>query len=723
MERQSFRLKPLAHLSDGRARIRTWRIHRGRVAISVYTTVRQARCIRGGESCKLGHTFVYLAEPDEAPQNRDTQCVRAQKRTRRRVFDRKAFMKPSHSKCYLSGLAFFAAALLCPVANAHSSVTDAGFTEVSFAQSGWIQASDLVRPAPDGLLVDLRDDLDEDEIDALERETGLDLVATSNAVDGNRFVLRGTDLKRAMQVLSGRDEIESVEENVFYALYHPGHIDGATPADEDDDEDEEAPESARPPTTRPDDPMYKHQWHFDMVNAEGAWSMSSGEGVVVAVIDTGVSPGKLANGQSSRYRRVPDLKDAVLVPGYNFVDNNADPSDGNGHGTHVAGTIAQTTHNAFGVAGLAYKAKIMPIKVLSDRGFGSVGAISNGIRFAADQGAKIINMSLGGGMYSATLARAVKYARDKGVVVVCAAGNGGREKVEYPAAYKGAFAVSALGPDGKLAFYSSYGKETDIAAPGGDTRVDLNGDGIPDGVLQDTIARGDPTRHGFFPFQGTSMATPHVAAGAALVASLGVSDPDEIESILQSTAHDLGDAIRYGAGGMDVAAAVRKAHREKSLLGLGLAAGLALLGLRRRRDAFSTHLKPGLGFWTSLVFGASGFFVLRDLGLVDGAGIAYLASPIGEWPALLLGVDWHLSPIIGSVLLAALPVLFLYGVKSMRGILAGFAFGVAGFLFARAGLGSVDVQWIPGHGLLDFAWLAFQGFLSAGLALLLLKRD
>ena len=177
--------------------------------------------------------------------------------------------------------------------------------------------------------------------------------------------------------------------------------------------------------------MYKHQWHFDMVNAEDAWLRTQGEGVVVAVIDTGVSPGKLPSGQSSRWKRVPDLKETGFVDGWNFVDNNNDPSDGNGHGTHVAGTIAQSTNNGFGVAGLAPKAKIMPIKVLSDRGSGTVADIANGIRFAADHGAKVINMSLGGGLYSSTLARAVKYAHDKGVVVACAAGNGSRAKVEY----------------------------------------------------------------------------------------------------------------------------------------------------------------------------------------------------------------------------------------------------------------------------------------------------
>lgn len=591
--------------------------------------------------------------------------------------------------------------------------------EVSYAESGWARVGGSDLPPADGLLVDLKDGLDDEDIAQLMAETGVTLEQTSDAVGGNRYEAHGApaELERAKRILEGRDEVESVEPNVFYSLFDQ-RLERPFEGEPED------PEGQRPPGTKPNDPMYKHQWHFDMVKAEGAWGMATGDGVVVAVIDTGVSPGKLKDGKTSRFKRVPDLNQTELVPGYNFVNNNADPSDGNGHGTHVAGTIAQSTNNEFGVAGLAYKAKIMPIKVLSDRGFGSVGDIANGIRFAADNGAKVINMSLGGGMYSATLARAVKYAHDKGVVVACAAGNGSREKVEYPAAYPGAFAVSALGPDGKLAFYSSYGKETDIAAPGGDTRVDLNKDGIPDGVLQDTIARGDPSKHGFFPFQGTSMATPHVAAGAALVASLGITDPDKIESILQGSANDLNDKIRYGAGGMDVEAAVKKAHREKSFLGLGIAAVLAglVVSRTRRKDSLS-RFKPGLGFAGALVLGASGLFFLRDLGLASIPGMAFAASPVAEWPGLALGADWHLSPIVGSFLLALAPMMFLLGVKKLRGVLAGFALGVAGFLLSRAALGAVDVSWIPGHGALDFAWLALNGAVATVLGALAMKRD
>ncbi|MFZ9888508.1 MAG: S8 family serine peptidase [Myxococcota bacterium] len=588
--------------------------------------------------------------------------------------------------------------------------------EVSWQDSGWGGHDHADTPPPDGILVDLADDLEEGDIAALEQRLGLDLEPTANdVVGGNRYELHGVSLEEARSRLAGNNDVESVEPNVFYGLLE-GTFDGADGSAFAD------PSPTRPSPGKPNDPMYRHQWHFDMVNAEAAWELARGDGVVVAVIDTGVSEGKLADGKRSKFRRVPDLVKTELVPGYNFVGRSPDASDGNGHGTHVAGTIAQSTYNEYGVAGLAYRAKIMPIKVLSDRGFGSVGDIANGIRFAADHGAKVINMSLGGGSYSATLAKAVKYAHDKGVTVVCAAGNGGREKVEYPAAYPGCVAVSALGPDGNLAFYSSYGKETDIAAPGGDTRVDLNRDGIPDGVLQDTIARGDPSSHGFFPFQGTSMATPHVAAAAALVISTGVTDPDRVEEVLQKSARDLKDPIRYGAGGLDAAAAVRKSQNDKGLWALGFATLLSVGGIRRarRRDSL-LRFRPGIGFGLALVFGASGFFFLRAFGFHVFPGLALLASPVSEWSSLWLG--WtSLSPLVASVLLPLVPVLLFLGATQARGALVGFSYGVAGFLFASALLGVHDVAFVPGHGWLDTAWLSLQGLCAAGLAGLALRR-
>ena len=134
----------------------------------------------------------------------------------------------------------------------------------------------------------------------------------------------------------------------------------------------------------PNDPDYSQQWNLHNIHVERAWEETKGEGITVAVIDTGVS-------------RVPDLRQTEFVPGYDFVNDRKDARDDNGHGTHVAGTIAQSTNNNYGVAGVAYHAKIMPLKVLAAQGGGTVSDIADAIRFAADNGADIINMSLGGG--------------------------------------------------------------------------------------------------------------------------------------------------------------------------------------------------------------------------------------------------------------------------------------------------------------------------------------
>lgn len=302
----------------------------------------------------------------------------------------------------------------------------------------------------------------------------------------------------------------------------------------------------------PNDPKYQFQWHLDQIRMPEAWTRNQGEGVVVAVVDTGVTP-------------VEDLGGTELVPGWNFVDNSPDTRDDHGHGTHVAGTIAQTTHNGIGVAGVAYRAKIMPIKVLSAGGSGSVGGIAEGIQWAADHGARVINMSLGGPFYSQVLAKAVRYAHERGVVVVCAAGNDGRGKVSYPAANAGAIAVAATQFDEATTFYSNWGKEIAVAAPGGNTRVDQNGDGVPDGVLQNTVTPGHIEKQDYLLFMGTSMASPHVAGVAALLVSAGVRDPIAVRRLLETTArrptsyrgkHD----PHYGAGIVDASAALAAAE-------------------------------------------------------------------------------------------------------------------------------------------------------------------
>ena len=320
----------------------------------------------------------------------------------------------------------------------------------------------------------------------------------------------------------------------------------------------------------PNDACYKYQWHMRQIGMPAAWKQGNGKGAVVAVIDTGVT-------------KVGDLADTKFVAGYNFVANNANAADDHGHGTHVAGTIAESTNNKLGVAGVAYGATIMPLKVLSAQGSGSMGGISQSIRWAADHGANVINMSLGGGRSMAPMAKAIKYAHDKGVVVIAAAGNDGSGRVSYPARYPDVIAVAATQQDEATTFYSNWGPEVDLAAPGGNTRGNAQG-----GVLQHTIVPGDTKRTDYLWFMGTSMATPHVAGVAALVVGAGVKKPAAVEEILLSTARKpagrnaaAGARIddHYGAGIVDAAAALHKTRdaRGGEELGLGLAAGL--LGL------------------------------------------------------------------------------------------------------------------------------------------------
>lgn len=316
----------------------------------------------------------------------------------------------------------------------------------------------------------------------------------------------------------------------------------------------------------PNDSYYGYQWNFSNptyggINIEQAWDSSTGTGAVVAVLDTGVAYEDYQDATGT-YRVAPDLASTRFVAGYDFINNDAHANDDHSHGTHVAGTIAQSTNNSRGTAGVAFDASVMPIKVLGRDGSGSYGAIASGIRWAADQGAQIINMSLGGSSGSQTLKDALAYAYGKGVTMIAAAGNDGNNAVSYPAAYDDyVIAVSATRFDESLAGYSNYGSSIDLAAPGGDTSVDQNRDGYVDGILQNTFdpSTQDPRDFGYYFFQGTSMAAPHVAGVAALIISQGVTDPAQVRHVLESTAQDRGPAgvdNYYGYGIVDAAAAL-----------------------------------------------------------------------------------------------------------------------------------------------------------------------
>jgi serine protease len=282
------------------------------------------------------------------------------------------------------------------------------------------------------------------------------------------------------------------------------------------------------------DPTFSLQWHFQTVQAQSAWDTSTGSGVVVAVLDTGLATAGASDGIG------------CTVSGTDTVNNDNSPLDDDGHGTHVAGTIAQQTQNGVGVAGLAYSACIMPVKVLDDSGSGSFADIADGMYFAVNNGADVINMSLGTDAKFQVrndpfMDPALDYAYSNDVTVVCSAGNESQRKnVGYPAIYPTTIGVGATDYRDRVPRYSNKGDGLDIVAPGGDNTRDDNGDGYADGVLQETF---DGTSWGYYFFSGTSMASPHVAAAAALLISSGVAtSPDAVFNALTSTAKDLGNS-------------------------------------------------------------------------------------------------------------------------------------------------------------------------------------
>jgi serine protease len=567
--------------------------------------------------------------------------------------------------------------------------------------------SDAAATDPDDVLVDFKDAISDERVAEIGRSLGLELRLVSSPARHERLYRAhvAADQRDAVLGALGRlAEVEVAEPDAEIHLVPEGEV-----AEEDPD-----------PRAKgfPNDPQYKYQWHLDQIGMPEAWKIAGGDGVIVAVIDTGV-----AFEDYGRFHRVPDLARTRFVAGYNFVDDNKHPDDDHGHGTHVAGTIAQSTHNGVGVAGIGLKVKIMPLKVLSASGSGSVAAIADAIHYAADHGAKVINMSLGGRFRSRVLEKAVKYAHDKGVVVVCAAGNDGQGRVSYPAAYPGAIAVAATQFDEGTTFYSNWGKSIDVAAPGGNTQVDQNGDGMPDGVLQNTIVVGDPSRDGYFGFMGTSMASPHVAGVAALIVGEGVTDPDAVEKILKDTArpprgHKL-DQEHYGAGIIDAPAAVRAAtgKRGGGELGLGLLVAAAVAFSARRR-ALAVLLRPG--FLVGLVGGASGLFFLSYLGASGLPVAGTLQRGFPSWDLALLGPGGHGNPIFFSALVPFLAFSLLWSVPRLRLILAGFAVGVAAHLAFQAVAPAMAIRFLPG--VLATVWLALNALACLVFAHLALRE-
>jgi serine protease len=370
------------------------------------------------------------------------------------------------------------------------------------------------------------------------------------------------------------------------------------------------------PRFTPNDPNYSRQWNFPALNMEAAWDINPGasSSIIVAVLDTGVAY-KSTNttffasairgdiytypalgSVSVPFAAAPDLvsTDRIVTP-YDFVWNDSEPLDLDGHGTHVSGTIGQLTNNNVGGAGMAFNVRLMPIKVLStdwDEIFGAPfngtdSVVARGIRYAVDNGARVLNMSLGrSGASAPVLEDALKYAVSKGAFVAIAAGNEyedgnpDEEPAGLGATIEGVMTVGAVGRDLNRAYYSAVKSYVEIAAPGGNFRANGN-DGL---IYQQSFDPGlslssplgsnvRPSQYraprfdalAFVGEQGTSMATPHVAGLAALLMQQGITNPAAIEAAIKRFATDRGGSGRddeYGSGLINPRATLR---------GLGLA--------------------------------------------------------------------------------------------------------------------------------------------------------
>lgn len=361
------------------------------------------------------------------------------------------------------------------------------------------------------------------------------------------------------------------------------------------------------PRFRPNDPLYSLQWNYPALDMERAWDINPGSAssVTVAVLDSGMA----YTNRLLRFQTTPQFLDGILFPSlgtvdipfaaapelgapdrfvapYDFIWDDDVPVDMDGHGTHVAGTLGQLTNNLLGVAGMAFNVKLMPVKVIDnfwDAYFespfiGTDDVVARGIRYAADGGAKIINMSIGRtGPPAPAVQDAIAYAVSRGVFVAVAGGNEFSEGnpveryAEFAPQINGMVSVAAVGRDRVKAFYSSTGAYLELAAPGGD----VTRGGAAATILQqtynfdvtDTFLNGAAgfraPRFDVFDYvyyQGTSMAVPHVSGLAALLLQQGITSPAAIEDAMKRFATDLGAPGRddqYGYGMINPRASLR----------------------------------------------------------------------------------------------------------------------------------------------------------------------
>jgi serine protease len=500
---------------------------------------------------------------------------------------------------------------------------------------------------PGQIVVDAKDDLDDTAIAGLARDFGLAFRPTALA----------GETKTELAEVSAAGEADLLER-----LAHDPRVEGAEPL-------------ARVRAFFvPNDPLLKDQWNMERIGATRAWDFATGRGVTVAVVDTGI-----ACEDYGPFMKGTDLADTECVGGWNFVTKNEHANDDQGHGTHVAGTIAQSTNNGLGAAGIAFHARLMPVKVLNESGFGTTADVADGIRWAAEHGAHVINLSLGGPRNSRVLQKAIDYAIGRGSVVVAAAGNTGGH-VQFPGASDGVIGVSATGPDDKLAKFSSRGDGVDVAAPGVD-------------VVQQTICNKGRDKCERFPgYSGTSMASPHVAGVAALMVGLGVTDPVAVEDAIRKSARVVdssdGGAKLYGAGILQASTAAE--HVTFTHLWTRLAALLAitLIVARAAKKRNPEATSPWrLSYWIPALAAGPGLFFFAPW-LLPRVHVAVdlLARPLGDLD-FFLGASVHRwLPFANAAIPFALMALS-FGSKRLRPWIAGLAAGTGAYLVSVATLG------------------------------------
>ncbi|MEP7125022.1 MAG: S8 family peptidase [Byssovorax sp.] len=500
---------------------------------------------------------------------------------------------------------------------------------------------------PGQIVIDAKDDLDDAAIAGLARDFGLAFRPTALA----------GETREELAAVNADDEAD-----VLSRLAHDPRVEGAEPL-------------ARVRAFFvPNDPLLKDQWNMERIGATRAWDFATGRGVTVAVVDTGI-----ACENYGPFMKGTDLADTECVGGWNFVTSNEHANDDQGHGTHVAGTIAQSTNNGLGAAGIAFHARLMPVKVLNEGGFGTTADVADGIRWAAEHGAHVINLSLGGPRNSTVLQKAIDYAIGRGSVVVAAAGNTGGH-VQFPGASDGVIGVSATGPDDKLAKFSSRGVGVDVAAPGVD-------------VVQQTICNKGRDKCERFPgYSGTSMASPHVAGVAALMVGLGVTDPIAVEAAIRSSARvvDPSDegAKLYGAGVLQASTAaehVTFTHLWVRLLAL---LGITLVVARAAKTRNPEATSPWrLSYWIPALAAGPGLFFFAPW-LLPRVHVAVdlLSRPLGDLD-FFLGASVHRwLPFANAAIPFALLVIS-FGSKRLRPWIAGLAAGTGAYLVSVATLG------------------------------------